>query len=190
MLFHFNLIKTREQETHCFTYIMVFSLLSHFDSWSLEVPQHWTVCQCCMGLWLSRLDLGFKDLEMEVSAPFFDGPPAPPGEAEQPFHRLWVWRCMKVRNFLFWMLTLREIKSSTCYDIWQFSLTISIYPLTASKYLMLLMLRISKVNDIESSGQKLWDLELKVWWVNSLYLIGTSDNYLRNSINWQSMWKC
>lgn len=141
-----------------------------------------------MGLWL-RLDLEFKDLQVEVNASFFDGLPVPPGEAEQTFHGLWVWRYMKVRNFLFWMLTLREIKSSSCYDTWHFSLTISIYPLTASKYLMLLMLRISKVNDIESSGQKLWDLELKVWGVNSLYLIGTWDNYLWNSINWQSMWK-
>lgn len=31
----------------------------------------------------SRLDLEFKDLQVEVNASFFDGLPVPPGEAEQ-----------------------------------------------------------------------------------------------------------
>ena len=62
---------------------------------------------------------------------------------------------LKVKNFLFCVPKLREIES-TCYDIWQCSLTVSVNPLRVSEDLIVFIL-----SDMESWSQKLCDLELK-----------------------------
>lgn len=133
---------------------MGFAFLSYFDSWNIELPQHGAVYQCYRALWLSSLILGskaywWKWMILSLMIP-----------STTRRSRTAFWWSMKVRNFLYWVQKLREIES-TCCDIWQCSLTISVNPLRVSKYLMLLIPRIWKCSDMERWGQKLCDLELR-----------------------------
>ena len=146
---------------------MIFALLSHFDSWTMEFSCRGTVHPCCTGLGLPSLNVGFKT-DWWPQCSFSDDPPPPPGDEEQPFHGLLEYegekfsvfsaKAERKKGYMSWYVAVSACNVNSSSPSFQGSHAPP---------------SIWTFHGMESLGKKLCDLDLKGFGVNSLYLMGT-----------------